>query len=142
MTMTMGMDFETTTERTAVMCTCCHRMQDAGYAQTDSGDDESDQPDFDQAGYMPGYAQPGYFEPPMMDEGYAPRMPTPVTRYATSADPPIRIPAGAKVTKGSVYKSTKNGVNAYTDNPSPDSTGSKLLFAYTEVVTPAPTLAR
>ncbi|HTA63928.1 MAG TPA: hypothetical protein VK753_00355 [Xanthomonadaceae bacterium] len=109
------------------------------YVEADYADDY-DQPDLDQTAYDDsGYAPTEYVPAPapMTNVAKAPPMPAPTVRYSTSADPPVKIPPGAKVTKGSVYKYTKDGVNTYTNVPPPDSARAKLLFAYTEVVSSA-----
>jgi hypothetical protein len=83
-----------------------------------------------QADYLP---MPAY--PPSAPEATAaPPAPTETVQYATSGQPPLAIPAGARVTQGSVYKYTKDGVLTYTNIPPPNSAQAKLLFAYTEVV--------
>ncbi len=44
------------------------------------------------------------------------------------------IPAGtqARVTRGAMYKYTRDGVNTYTNVPPPGSVGAKVLFSYIE----------
>ena len=64
-----------------------------------------------------------------------PPAPPPIVRYATNGQS-IDIPAGARITRGAVYKYTKGGVNTYTNVPPPDKTGAKVLFGYTEAVAP------
>jgi hypothetical protein len=66
----------------------------------------------------------------------APPAPAQTVQYATSGQS-IAIPTGARVTKGSVYKYTQNGVNTYTNVPPPDGARAKLLFAYTEAISTA-----
>jgi len=79
------------------------------------------------------YAPMPVYPPPAPAIAPTPPAPTQTTQYATSGQP-ITIPAGAHVTRGSVYKYTKDGVQTYTNIPPPDSAKAKLLFAYTEVV--------
>ncbi len=99
-------------------------QEDAGFA-----DDQSD------------YVQTRYIQVPAMlpaAPAVAAKPPSPaqVVQYATSGQQ-ITIPAGAHVTKGSVYKYTRNGINTYTNVPPPQSAGAKLLFGYTEAVSTA-----
>ena len=100
----------------------------------------------DQEGAGFGYDQPDYVQtryvqvPAMLPAAPAvaatPPRPAQVVQYATSGQQ-ITIPAGAHVTKGSVYKYPRNGVNTYTNVPPPQSAGAKLLFGYTEAISTA-----
>ncbi|HTD28696.1 MAG TPA: hypothetical protein VK660_04850 [Xanthomonadaceae bacterium] len=104
------------------------------YVQPQYVEDDNSQPMFED----PGYAQTEYIQQPE----------TAVAAPATPAAPPIRtvqyltsgdatnIPPGAHVTKGSLYKYTKNGVNTYTNMPPPANVDAKTLFSYTEVDAP------
>jgi len=73
------------------------------------------------------------YPPPAPAAAAAPPAPKETVQYATSGQP-ITIPAGAHVTRGSVYKYSKDGVQTYTNIPPPDSAKAKMLFDYTEVV--------
>ena len=111
---------------------------DAGYEDSGYGDSGYDGSDGNA-----GYAQAQY-EQPQDDVPAAPAVVPAiqaavayVVQYVTSGQPqPVNVPADARVTKGTLYKYTHNGVNTYTNMPPPNDVGAKTLFQYTEVDTP------
>ncbi|MBS0194401.1 MAG: hypothetical protein JSR34_09150 [Proteobacteria bacterium] len=67
----------------------------------------------------------------------APRAPLPTALYSSDGQP-LTIPAGARVSSGSVYQYKQGGVNVYTDTPPANGANATRLFGYTEADVPPP----
>jgi hypothetical protein len=117
---------------------------DAQSADADPGQADSGYADSRQDGSDDGeaYAQAPFEQP--QDDGYAASaVPTiqaaisyAVHYFTSGQQPPAHLPPNARVTKGTLYKYTQNGVDTYTDIPPPSDIGAKKLFSYTEVDVP------
>jgi len=88
------------------------------------------------------YAQAPY-EQPQDDVSAAPAAPTIqaavsyVVQYVTSGQQqPVNVATNARITKGTLYKYTHDGVDTYTNMPPSSDVDAKTLFNYTEVDTP------
>jgi hypothetical protein len=91
------------------------------------------------------YAAPSNYWPAPVAAPAAPPAPAVNVQYATSEQPfnqPTSVAAGARVTKGTLYKYTHDGINTYTNIPPPVGTTAKKLFTYTEVDTPVASMYR
>ncbi|MBS0213940.1 MAG: hypothetical protein JSR26_12310 [Proteobacteria bacterium] len=66
-----------------------------------------------------------------------PRAPLPTALYSSDGQP-LAIPAGARVSTGSVYQYKQGGVNVYTDTPPANGANATRLFGYTEADVPPP----
>lgn len=102
------------------------------YAQPGYDQSDDDQTDDQQA---------GYFESPDVPQAApaapvsSPAAPAQTVQYVTSGQP-VTVTPGARVTKGTLYKYTHDGINTYTNLPPPSGVGAKTLFSYTEVDAP------
>jgi hypothetical protein len=108
----------------------------AGYVTDDYAQSDYDGPQYAQAddsGAMDDAPYAAVAAPPAPA---APAPPAQTVQYTTSGQPPATVAPGARVTKGTLYKYTHNGINTYTNVPPPSSVGAKTLFSYTEVDTP------
>ena len=108
--------------------------------------EDDDTPDYAPPNYVQtGYSAPANYWPAPVAAHAAPPAPAVNVEYSTSEQPfkqPNRASAGAKVTTGTLYKYTHDGINTYTNIPPPTGSSAKKLFTYTEVDTPVAPLYR